>query len=122
MLRVLAKKNTKRVLLTLQKYGELHFWALHKKLKMDRSSLSIILKELLKCGLITKKEVIDDSKKFPKSIYSLTELGQKAIKIYKDIEDLERERISSISVNNSKDVVISVGNNNIVAKNVHIKK
>ncbi len=93
MLKVLSKKNNKRVLMALYEYGELHFWGLKKYLKIDNSTLSSALKELLKWGLINKKEVIDESKKFPKSIYSLTELGQKAIKIYKDIEDLERESV-----------------------------
>ncbi len=122
MLKVLAKKHTKRVLTTLQKYGELHFWALHKELRIDRSSLANILKELLEWGLVKKREEYDKSKKFPKSYYSLTDLGKKALKVYEYIEELEKERKSLISVENSKDVIVSIGNNNIVAKNVNIKK
>jgi len=122
MLKVLAKKHTKRVLTTLQKYGELHFWALHKELRIDRSSLANILKELLEWGLVKKREEYDESKKFPKSYYSLTDLGKKALKVYEYIEELEKERKSLISIENSKDVYVAVGNNNIVAKNVNIKK
>ena len=123
MLKVLAKKHTKRVLTTLQKYGELHFWALHRELKIDRSSLSNILKELLEWGLVKKREEYDESKKFPKSYYSLTNLGKKAIKVYDYIEELEKERKSMISVDNSSNVIISIGDNNKnVIKNVNIKK
>jgi len=122
MLKVLAKKHTKRVLTTLQKYGELHFWALHKELRIDRSSLANILKELLEWGLVKKREEYDKSKKFPKSYYSLTDLGREAIKVYELVEELEKKRKASISVENSKDVYFAVGNNNIVAKNVNIKK
>ena len=79
------------------------------------------LEELVKAGLV-QKEIEEPAKRTSKVYYSLTELGKEAIKVYEYVEELEKKRKSHIAIENSKDVYFAVGDNNIVAKNVNIKK
>ena len=122
LLKLISKKNNALILKLLGKYDKLHYSAIKKQLKIYDKLLYASLNELVEAGLV-QKEIEEPGKRTSKVFYSLTELGKKAIKVYDYIEELEKERKSMISVENSSNVIISIGDNNKnVIKNVNIKK
>ena len=122
LMKILSKKNNYLALSYLAKFEKVHFRKIKRELNIEGKSLYRALEELVKAGLV-QKEVEEPAKRTSKVFYSLTELGKKAIKVYDYIEELEKERKSMISVENSSNVIISIGDNNKnVIKNVNIKK
>ena len=125
MLQIISKKNNKEILKLLAKYKELHYGALKRYSTLSSRSLSNALNELVENNLIKKRdEPFDKStKRIPKTFYSLTPLGKKALKIYELAEQLEQERDSeqtnniTINGNNNGIIVGSISNSK-----VHIKK
>jgi len=120
-LKILSKKNNYLVMKFLLNFGKSYFKEIKKGLKIDGKVANRALDELVEAGLV-EKEIEDPTKRTSKVYYSLTDLGREAIKVYELVEKLEKKRKSLISIENSKDVYVAVGNNNIVAKNVNIKK
>ena len=121
LLKILSKKNNYLIMKFLLDFGKSYFKEIRKGLRIDSKIAHRALDELVNAGLV-EKEVEDPTKRTSKVYYSLTDLGREAIKVYELVEELEKKRKASISVENSKDVYFAVGNNNIVAKNVNIKK
>ena len=121
LLKVLAKKNNYLVMKFLYNHGKSYFKEIKTGLRVDGKVVNRALEELVKAGLV-QKEIEEPAKRTSKVYYSLTELGKEAIKVYEYVEELEKKRKSHIAIENSKDVYFAVGDNNIVAKNVNIKK
>jgi DNA-binding HxlR family transcriptional regulator len=124
MLSVIVKKNNRRVLKLLDKFGELYYGELKKALKIDSTTLSMALNELVDNKLIKRREEPEPSKRIPKVYYSLTSLGKEALEIYELAEELERKREAEvkenfgITINGDVNGGIIIGNNS----KVHIKK
>ena len=130
---ILSKKYAKKVILLLNEYEELYFTQIQKKTGMYKSNLSKLLSYLEELGVVKRRiENIKDKKRWiPRAYFSLTPLGKviakyllKLDELEKELEiELEKERKSMISVENSSNVIISIGDNNKnVIKNVDIKK
>jgi len=99
MLSVIVKKNNRRVLKLLDKFGELYYGELKKTLKIDSTTLSMALNELVDNKLVKRREEPEPSKRIPKVYYSLTPLGKEALKIYELAEELERKKEEGIKEN-----------------------
>ena len=89
LMAILGKKYTKEILLVLGEYGSLHYRAIINLTKCPHGTLSDRLNELEKAGLI-----ITSKKKggpgLPFKFCKLTELGKKAIVVYKICDDLKK--------------------------------
>jgi len=115
LLKVIAKPNSKKVLLLLNEKGSLNFGQILKETKLSKSSLSDTLKELHSYNLINiKEEKIDD--RIPRKIYSLTERGKKALIIYQLEKELENLKENQTIVINYK--IINCKNHNVINANV----
>ena len=125
MLSVIVKKNNRRVLKLLDKFGELYYGELKKALKIDSTTLSMALNELVDNKLIKRREEPEPSKRIPKVYYSLTSLGKEALEIYELAEELERKKEerkkenSGVIINgdaNGSIIISSVSNSKINIK------
>lgn len=122
---VLSKRYAKEVILSLDKWGELHFTPIQKQLNIHKSTLSKLLSYLESIGLVEKRVDNINVKKrgIPRTYFKLTPKGKKIAKLLKKIDELERElELSNNSVVISGNVSgenIIIGNNN---STIHIKK
>ena len=107
LLKTLSKKNVKDVLKLLDEYGELQFSEISSILKLHKGNLSTTLKYLEREGIVSRREEKHE-KIIPKVYYSLTDYGEKVVKLYDIIDKLEKEK-----------TIITIGNNNIIIGNAN---
>ncbi len=115
LIKTLGKTYVKEILTLLNEHGELHFSEINKYIPTHKSSLNRTLSFLIKEGLIKKRQ---ESLKtpLPKSYYSLTEKGKKAILLYElenKIEHLKNNQNIVINIVNSKNHTV-INNANVV--------
>ena len=84
LLKILTKKRVKEILKLLDEQGELYFAQINEHIPVSKSTLSVLLNELVLAGLVERREG-NDKQKLPKTYYKLTNLGKSALVLY-DIE------------------------------------
>ena len=86
---ILGNKHVEHILSVLDKHGPLHFGQLKKLTGCPRGTLGRRLKDLEEAGLITTYEM-EGGYTLPFKFCKLTELGKKAIVVYKICDDLKK--------------------------------
>jgi len=91
LLKLLSKKRVKEILTLLDKHGEMYFAQINEHIPISKSTLSVLLNELVLAGLLEKREGTD-KQKLPKTYYKLTDFGKTALILYEIEEKLEKLR------------------------------
>ncbi|MBW9222978.1 hypothetical protein KKP90_00040 [Methanothermococcus sp. SCGC AD-155-E23] len=87
LIHVLGKKYVEEILTTLNKYGPLHASAVSEISGCPYTTLTRRLEELEKIGLIKTCD-----KPFPLKICEITDLGRKALKVYRICDEISKQR------------------------------
>jgi len=90
VLKIISKRNVDKVLLLLNNTGEMYFNEIQKELDLNAGTLTRIVSDLMEYKFIYKR-VEDESKHLSKTYYGITDLGKKAIEIYKIKHEIEEE-------------------------------
>ncbi|MBP2144152.1 DNA-binding HxlR family transcriptional regulator [Methanococcus voltae] len=90
MIKLLARKNVRKILDILEQERELYFREISKNTGINTGNLSEDLNKLYYKGLVSKRSE-DIEKNLPKVYYSITDLGKDALSIYQDVDLLEQK-------------------------------
>ncbi|MCS3901372.1 winged helix-turn-helix domain-containing protein [Methanococcus voltae] len=90
MIKLLARKNVRKILDILEREKELYFREISKNTGINTGNLSEDLNKLYYKGLVSKRSE-DIEKNLPKVYYSITDLGKDALSIYQDVDLLENK-------------------------------
>ncbi|MBP2171926.1 winged helix-turn-helix domain-containing protein [Methanococcus voltae] len=90
MIKLLARKNVRKILDILEQEKELYFREISKNTGINTGNLSEDLNKLYYKGLVSKRSE-DIEKNLPKVYYSITDLGKDALSIYQDVDLLEQK-------------------------------